>query len=359
METTAGGAFLPRGRDSDCILINSPYCFDAGDERVHVFPGLTALHTLFVRFHNYIADEFKFSTNWDDETIFQETRKIIAAFMQKITYKDFLPEVLNSATRGRFGLDGPYRYDIHTDPSIANSFATAAYRFGHSLIPDFFIINGTKVQTRKLFNDPQYIFNSFDQVVDNILTNQAEVLDRFLTLEITDHLFEFGDISFDLASFNIQRGRDHGLPPYNDFREWCGLPRVRSFYSSIFGRLGPSMSRLYNHVDELDLFTGAMSERDEPGSAVGPVLSCLLGQQFHDLKHGDSFWYETQEQRRGFTSDQLAAIQKTSFASILCNQFDRQYIQTNPFRVVSNSNPLVECQSLPHFDMSPWLPNRK
>lgn len=57
--------------------------------------GITAMQTLFLRYHNYIA--FKLSTinpYWSDETLYQESRRIVIAAIQRITYKDFLPIII-------------------------------------------------------------------------------------------------------------------------------------------------------------------------------------------------------------------------------------------------------------------------
>ena len=71
------------------------YCFVAGDGRVNEQTILALLHTLFVREHNRVAKEMgRVNPHWNDETIFQEVRHIMAATMQHITYNEFLPMVL-------------------------------------------------------------------------------------------------------------------------------------------------------------------------------------------------------------------------------------------------------------------------
>ena len=117
-------------------------------------------------------------------------------------------------------------------------------------------------------------------------------MDRKLSEEVGNHLFEEKGKAFsglDLGALNIQRGRDHGLPGYNRYRDLCGLTRADTFTD--FLEISPvwagNLAKLYPHPDDVDLFVGMLLEKKVEGGIVGPTLGCLLGTQFRMLKHCD------------------------------------------------------------------------
>lgn len=72
---------------------------------------------------------------WSAERLFQETRKIVGAEVQAITYKEFLPKLLGNAMDKHIG---PYKgYNSQVNPTVSNVFTTAAYRFGHGMLQVF------------------------------------------------------------------------------------------------------------------------------------------------------------------------------------------------------------------------------
>ena len=66
---------------------------------------------------------------------------------------------------------------------------------------------------------------------------------------------------FDLASLNIQRGRDHGLADYNSVREAYGLPRAVGFEDvSLDPGVQERLAAAYGDVDAVDLWVGGLAE---------------------------------------------------------------------------------------------------
>ncbi|XP_046342528.2 peroxidasin-like isoform X1 [Haliotis rufescens] len=368
---------LPRNPVLDCITFTEPnFCFRAGDERVDEHMSLTSMHTIWLREHNRVARRLAhINPHWDDERLFQETRRILGAMIQHISYADFLPLVLSTKFLIKFGLrpsTGPVNiYNVSIDASVRNAFATAAYRFGHSMIRSFFsrpnrrFRGGEDLRLRDSFGNTSIILSSAGDAVNELtrglLVDRANSVDRHITPEVTDFLFPDAEgNSLDLMSLNIQRGRDHGLPGYNAWRRWCGLPEAENFSTSPGGLVdhpndaAASLQVLYRSPDDIDLFSGGVSERPVDGGLLGNTFSCIVARQFELLKIGDRFWYETDDADVGFTQKQLAEIRQTSLSRVVCDNTDTNRIQPDAFRNAGPGNRIRFCNRLPKVDLWEW-----
>ncbi|KAL1422059.1 hypothetical protein MTO96_022461 [Rhipicephalus appendiculatus] len=196
------GELLPRSfhvsEDRCSIPSKGKFCFRAGDERVNEHPGLTAMHTTFLRQHNRIARLLgQHNLLLSDEEIFQRTKRIVESQLQHIVYSEWLPVVVGPETMTRFGLtplpSGFTTYDPSVDATMLNEFAVAAFRLGHTLIDGTF--------------------------------------DAGVTDGVTNHLYRLRNESFglDLIALNLQRAREHGIRPYVDYFHFCTGIRVTSF----------------------------------------------------------------------------------------------------------------------------------
>ena len=247
--------------------------------------------------------------HWNDEQLFQETRRIVGAQIQHITYSEYLPVILGKAVMNKYGLS-PQKtgfftgYDIDTNAGTANSVATSVMRFVASLMPakfSYYDNVGKKLDSKDIsesFYKPfeMYDPDTLDQILRGLIKGHAQNEDVFIGEAMTSKMFmdKNTGVGLDLAAQIIQQGRDHGTPGYTEWRKFCDLPTVRTFDD-----LGDVMSQsvieklraAYKDVRDIDLFTGGLAEIPNKGAAVGPTFGCLLGRQMYYYKRGDRYWY--------------------------------------------------------------------
>lgn len=197
---------------------------------------LTVFHIVFMREHNNIADGLsRINPRWDDEKVFQEAKKILTGIYQHIVYNEFLPVLMGTSPAYYEGLlsGSGHRnvYKSNVDPGTWNEFGVAAFRFGHTLAGRF--VNAMDLNLRAIKADGgdlmRHDFFNNSKIVDRgfgpsgigqwMAYTPLRRFDRFISDELRNHLFEDPSKTnanggrsdgFDLAAFNIHRGRDHG-----------------------------------------------------------------------------------------------------------------------------------------------------
>lgn len=309
--------------------------FLAGDVRANENVGLSSLHTLFVREHNRLADEFaQEDPSLTDEQLYQKARRIVISELQAITYNEFLPALL-----GYGALDSYTGYNPNVNPNIANEFSTAAFRLGHSLLSpellrigaDGNVIADGNLALRDAFFNPQEIL---DEGIESILRGASIGLSQELDAEVIDDVRNFlfgppGAGGLDLPALNIQRGRDHGLASYNDTRVAVGLAPAESFADITSDpELQAKLEDAYGDVDSVELWIGLLSEDHVANASVGETMQLILVDQFSRLRDGDRFWYENVFR---MDSKALNRLRSTSLKDIIEANTDIEGLQDNVF----------------------------
>ncbi len=359
------------------LLANPNRAVVAGDVRSNENAALTATHTLFAREHNRIVSMLPSSMS--NQNKFQIARAVVIAEQQYITYTEFLPAmgVTLPAYRG---------YNPGMDPSLSHEFATTGYR-AHSFIHgeleietdadrysqatlDALEAQGVEVTVEgdeiaigvplnvAFFNpelvqqiqlgpimqgiglEPQY---NNDEMIDNQLRSVLFKVPVSGNPECLDGptLPECFNGVIDLGAIDIQRGRDHGMPSYNQMRNAYGLASKTSFTAitgestesfpvdplltrgneindpncldivALFDRegnpttveadnavrvvkrcsLAARLKAIYGSVSNLDAFTGMVAERHVANSDMGELQRAIWRDQFTAARDGDRFFY--------------------------------------------------------------------
>lgn len=334
---------LPNGNDAHRVPDDE--LFVAGDVRANENIELTSMHALFIREHNRLAEQIA-AENRDlsDEQIYQRARELVIAEIQVITYKEWLPALI-----GQNALRAYRGYNPNVNPGIANEFSTASFRL-HSAINDdveFFDnegrpiaftyvndagetveVDGEIALLDAFFNPTLFGQTGVDGILKYAASTHAQEIDTQIVASLRDFLFgQPGQGGLDLATLNIQRGRDHGLADYNSVRAAYGLPRVTSFAQITSDReLQQALRQLYGSVDNIDLWVGGLAEDHVRGASTGPLIQRVLADQFTRLRDGDRFWYQ-----REFSGATLARLERTTLADIIERNTGVAGLQDNVF----------------------------
>jgi len=347
-----------------------------GDFRCRVTPLLRACHFLFVAEHNRIVNGLiKAGMNLQrdyngikgEEVIYQIARKIVIAEIQSIVYGDWLPLLIGPTYMKRFELEvksSASVYDPQVNPGMYNEFTTAAFRFGHSAIPGLYNARG---KMKHLLNTHLFKVN----VAGSLAINYPELLhgaslspmEKIDTI-VTNHM-RGGQVDFiggsDLAAVNIARGRDHGLPPYYKVREHFHFSPIfdkKQFEPDVLRKLKELYKDArYFGAGELefgprvaDLWVAGLAEKHTPGGKVGETFASIIGQQFHNLKYGDRYFFtHTKENHgQGLPSKLRNMISKRTLGDIICDNRNSKFGNKIKEDVFRYNSKLVSCGSLGH-----------
>jgi len=322
--------------------------FIAGDVRGNENPLLMSLHTIFIREHNRICDELRVvHLNWRDERLYQEARKRTVAILNSIIYEEWLP------TMG-IHLPDYQRYDRTVNAGISNVFTVTAYRMGHTLLSGTILrldndgnpIPEGHLRLKDAFFNPLEIpkVGGLEPYLKGMGAQAQQQFDAKMLDDVRNFLFsETGELGVDLASININRGRERGVPDYNSIREYYDMGRVSSF-SEINSNtdIANALETLYGSVNDIDPWVGMLSEERMPNSIFGELVIAVLARQFQNLRDGDRYYYQNDPH---LTAAEKAEIKNTRMYDVLMRNTNLSIMQPNVFEAIPHNEICIAQQA--------------
>uniref|UniRef100_A0A8C1VN17 NAD(P)H oxidase (H2O2-forming) n=1 Tax=Cyprinus carpio TaxID=7962 RepID=A0A8C1VN17_CYPCA len=318
---------MPRRSSSGYLMWSTPDpSTSPGSQELYEFGNAWANENIFTvtegiiwfRYHNYLASKLhEEHPSWSDEELFQNARKkVIATFQHRLSAG----------------------YQKYVDPGISAEFEAAAVRFGLTLAPPGVY---KRYISQITFNPNLQSSQDVDELIMGMASQIAEREDNIIVEDLRDYMY--GPLRFsrsDAVALTIQRGRDFGLPSYNQIRESLNMrPLLRE------------LAELYeNDTSRLDLFVGGLLESQE---GPGPVFSTIILDQFERIRNADRFWFEN-KQNGLFTEEEIQAIRNTTFHDVLLDVTSAEEgdVQRNVFFWV-NGDPCPQPQPITSSDLHP------
>ncbi|NXT47307.1 DUOX2 oxidase, partial [Pluvianellus socialis] len=311
------------------------------------------------RYHNYVAMMLaQEHPTWSDEDLFQHARKWVIATFQRIVLYEWLPTLLGRSIPEYKG------YQQHLDPSLSPEFMVSARQFLATMVPPGVYKRDTQCQFQQVPGPggpfpAMRLCNSYwsrespglqqAESVDNLLLGMssqiAEREDNIVVEDLQDYWY--GPLKYsrtDYVASWLQRGRDLGLPTYNQARERFGLDPLQN-WSDLAPHLEQqdleNVAALYgNNTARLELLPGGMLEFN------GSLFTAIILDQFVRLRDGDRFWFENTKNGL-FTMEEIRKIHNTTFHDVLAavTHVNSTNLQPDVF-VWKNGDPCPQPQQL-------------
>jgi hypothetical protein len=364
--TTAEQAALRLGRDGKVMV--------GEDGRLGVDPttgleitgftenswlGQSLLHGVFAMEHNAICAMLKrHNPSWDDERLFQQARLVNSALLARIHTIEWTPAILpNPITAAALrtnwrGLLGDLQKvlthlndsellggipgsptDHHTAPYSLTEEFVSVYRM-HELIPDDYTIRSISTgQVLGQFTLPEVSGRNGRSIVERF-----DCADLFYSLGIAhpgairlhnfpkhlQNLTQPNGDRFDLATVDILRDRERGVPRYNQFRRLFHKAPVTSFDQITDNPAwAADIRRVYNNdLEKVDLHVGLVSEPLPPGFGFSETAFRVFILMASRRLKSDRF-LSKDYRKEIYTKEGIDWVENTSMIDILSRHFPK------------------------------------